>query len=353
MMIPIVDAHLDLAWNALSWNRDLTTSLTEMRQREKAMTDHRGRGKAVITLEEMRRGQVVICLGTLLARAKPAATPPDRRALDFASQEIASAHAFGQLAFYRLLRDRGLITIIDSRTSLDGHWDDPKNLGLIVAMEGADPIVTPSHVEQWFKDGLRVIGLAHYGQSAYAFGTGGDGPLTPAGVKLLKEMHGHHLILDLTHSSDTSFYQALDLFPGPVLASHNNCRAIVPGDRQYSDEQIKLLIQRGAVIGASFDGWMLKPNYRLGQEQREAVTLANVADHIDYICQCAGNTNHVGIGSDLDGGFGYEQTPLEIQSIADVQKLAGVLQARGYASEDVNKIFHGNWLRFFREHLPE
>jgi membrane dipeptidase len=160
------------------------------------------------------------------------------------------------------------------------------------------------------------------------------------------------MILDLTHSSDTSFFQALDHFQGPVLASHNNCRALVPGDRQYSDEQIKLLIQRNAVIGTALDAWMLKPNYQHGQTPRGTVTLANVVDNIDHICQLAGNTNHVGIGSDLDGGFGDEQTPAEIDSIADIQKLEPVLRSRGYAQQDIEKIFHGNWLRFFRQHLP-
>jgi membrane dipeptidase len=306
----------------------------------------------VVTLEELRRGHVAICLGTLLARCNPSVSPRERRELDFASQDIASATAFGQLAYYRLLRDRGLITIIDSKSSLDAHWSNPNNLGLIVAMEGADPIVTVKHVERWFNEGLRVVGLAHYGPSAYAVGTGSNGPLTSAGIELLKAMDKVGIILDLTHSSDTSFFQALDHFQGPVLASHNNCRALVPGDRQYSDEQIKLLIQRDAVIGAAFDAWMLKTDYQRGQTPREAVTLANVVDHIDHICQLAGNTDHAAIGSDLDGGFGYEQTPLGIDSIADVQKLAAVLQSRGYAQQDIEKIFHANWLRFFREHLP-
>ncbi len=220
-------------------------------------------------------------------------------------------------------------------------------------MEGADPIITPAQSEKWFEEGLRFVGLAHYGKSAYAVGTGDAGPLTPAGVELLKEFQRLGMIVDLTHSSDPSFFQALDVFSGPVIASHNNCRAIIPGDRQYSDEQIKLLVQRNAVIGASFDGWMLYPNYKHGQTPKDAITYADVVNHIDHICQIAGNTNHVAIGSDLDGGFGYEQTPKELTSIADLQLLAPVLKSRGYSDDDVIKIFHGNWLRFFREHLPK
>ncbi|MEA2736674.1 MAG: rane dipeptidase, partial [Humisphaera sp.] len=145
----------------------------------------------------------------------------------------------------------------------------------------------------------------------------------------------------------------LDVFHGPVHASHNNVRALVPGDRQYSDEQIKLLIQRNAVIGAVCDNWQLHPKYKRGETLRELITLKNVADTIDDICQLAGNTNHVGIGSDLDGGFGTEQSPLELDTIADMQKLAPILESRGYTEADIQKIFHGNWLRFFRENLPK
>jgi membrane dipeptidase len=114
-----------------------------------------------------------------------------------------------------------------------------------------------------------------------------------------------------------------------------------------------MLIERNAVIGAALDSWMLcRSGWVRGQTPREAVTLCDVADHVDHICQLAGNAMHVGIGSDLDGGFGTEQTPLEIDTIADLQKLQPILKARGYSDDDVAGIFYGNWLRFFSEALP-
>ena len=359
----LFDAHLDLAWNALSWNRDLTKPAAESRAVEREMTDHPGRARGTVTLPDMRRGDVFACLATLLCRANPKAQKPTghaRRDLDCFDQRLACAHARGQLGYYRLLEELGEATIIKSSQDLDAHvanWRQgggsaKEPIGLIVAMEGADPIASPRQVERWFADGLRTVGIAHYGPSAYGVGTGFSGPLTPAGVELMKELDRVGMILDLTHSCDETFYQALDTFHGPVHASHNNVRALVPGDRQYSDEQIKLLIQRGAVIGAVCDDWQLLPNYKRGETPREAVTLAHVADTIDHICQLAGNANHVGIGSDLDGGFGTEQSPLEIDTIADLQKLAAVLKSRGYGEADVERIFHGNWLRFFRANLP-
>jgi membrane dipeptidase len=361
----ILDSHLDLAWNALAWNRDLTEPIATLRQREAAMKDDDARGRSTVCLPELRRGNIAVCLGTILIRAKREVAPERghrRIDLDVATQDIACAHGRGQLAYYKLLEARGEIRILTTRGELREHWTNWERaneesrqglpVGVIIAMEGADPIVEPRQAEQWWRDGLRAVGLAHYGQSHYAFGTGGAGPLTGKGRELLREFERLGMILDLTHSSDPSFFEALNCFGGRVMASHNNCRVLVPHDRQYSDEQIRQLIERGAVIGAALDAWMLTPGYVPGKSSGRDVPLAIVVDHIDHICQIAGNTNHVGIGSDLDGGFGTEQSPREIETIADLQKLEPLLRERGYREADVDRIFHGNWLRFFSEALP-
>jgi membrane dipeptidase len=309
----------------------------------------------------MRRAGIAVCQATLLARAKPRLRRPeghDRLSLDYANQEIASAMARGQLAYYELLERRGLLRMIRSAAELERHWegwaDDGHSepIGYILAMEGADPIVEPSQAVEWWNLGLRSVNLAHYGESRYAVGTGDDGPLTPEGVQLLKEFEQLGMILDATHLCDTSFFQALDIFSGPVLASHNNCRALVTGGRQFSDEQIRLLIQRDAVIGAALDAWMLAPGWVQGQTSREVVRLDAVADHLDHVCQLAGDGLHAAIGSDLDGGFGTEQTPVGMDRISDLQALADILMHRGYTDVEIDNIFHGNWLRFFSKYLP-
>jgi membrane dipeptidase len=357
----IFDGHLDLSWNALSWDRDITLELDALNQNEQGMTDHKGRGRATTTLPEMRRGGVAACQATLLARAKPGARRPDgtsRMTLDFPNQEIASATARGQLAYYELLERRGLLRMIRTASELDAQWqswaEDPvaAPIGYILAMEGADPIVDIGQAAAWWDLGLRSVNLAHYGTSHYAVGTGDDGPLTPEGTWLLKEFEQLGMILDATHLSDTSFFEALDQFSGPVLASHNNCRELVPHQRQFSDEQLKLLIERDAVIGAALDAWMLAPGWVKGKTTRDVVTLEAVADHIDHICQLAGDSTHAAIGSDLDGGFGTEQTPLGLDRISQLQDLGPMLTARGYSPEAIDGIFHGNWLRFFRRYLP-
>ena len=161
------------------------------------------------------------------------------------------------------------------------------------------------------------------------------------------------MVLDLTHLADQAFWEALECFEGAVLASHNNCRALVPGDRQYSDEQLRAIVERGGVVGAALDAWMLHPGWIKGETPNAVVGLDAVADHIDHVCQVAGNAWHAGIGSDLDGGYGTEQCPHDLDTIADLQKIAGLLRARGYAETDVEAIMHGNWIRFFTEAWKE
>ncbi len=345
----IIDAHLDLAWSALNWNRDLTSTVAEIRRSE-AGFQGRNRGTNTVAFPEMRKGEVAVCLATLLARASGLREP----LLDYQTREIASAMARGQLAYYRIMESQGQVRMLRDGRSLQAHLQEwkrtggsPTPLGFILSMEGADPILSPSQAGEWWKDGLRVVGLAHYGVSAYAHGTGSAGGLTTKGPDLLKAMHEAGMALDVTHLSDESFWQAVDLFRGPVLASHHNCRALVPGDRQLTDEQIRHLIQRQGVIGAAFDSWMLYPGYTPGQTDNSLVSLEAVVDHIDHICQLAGNARHAAIGSDLDGGFGTEQSPRELNTIADLQKIPELLRKRGYPQADIEAVMHGNWLRFF------
>jgi membrane dipeptidase len=156
------------------------------------------------------------------------------------------------------------------------------------------------------------------------------------------------ILLDLTHLSDKAFWQALDCFNGPVLASHNNCRALVPHQRQFDDKQIRPIIARGGVIGVAFDNWMLRPGWVRGARDNPSVTLTHVVDHIDHVCQLAGNSQHAAIGSDLDGGFGREQSPSDLDSIADLQRLPEILSKRGYSDADIESIMHGNWLSLLR-----
>ena len=344
----VIDSHLDISWNALNWNRDLNQTVAQIRAAEAGMTE-KGRATNTVSLPELRRGEVAVCLATVLARANPKGDS----ILDFKTQEIACAMARGQAAYYRVLEKAGKVRMLGDWPGLFRHMEewkaapDTTPLGFILAMEGADPIVSPDAAAEWWEDGLRVVGLAHYGPSAYAHGTASSGGLTPKGRDLLRNMQQLGMVLDATHLADESFFEALELFHGPVLASHNNCRALVPGDRQFSDAQIQALIERDAVIGAAFDAWMLAPNWTLQTAAQLNVTMENVVDHIDRVCQIAGTSRHSAIGSDLDGGYGTEQTPTDLDTIVDLQKIPDLLRKRGYREADIAAIMHGNWIRFF------
>ncbi len=360
-MIPVIDAHLDLAWNALSFDRDQALEVGELNARERHMTDAPFRGAVTVSLPEMRKAHMAVCVATLLARAGPDQTRKAgyrRFDLDYAAPAIAHAHAHGQRAYYALLEAQGLIRIIRTATELREHWDawngafGAAPLGVILSMEGCDPITRPDQASSWWQAGLRAAGLTHYGPGQFGGGTGTESGLTPKGAELLREFERLGMALDVTHLSDRGLDQALDIFRGRVLASHHNCRALVPGQRQLTDDQIRRLIARDAVIGTSMDAWMLYPRWQRGLTSRSVVGLDAAADQLDHVCQLAGSARHSAIGSDLDGGFGSNQTPRDLDTIADIQRLVAILKRRGYVQSDLSAIFHGNWLRFFGEALP-
>ena len=354
----IIDAHLDLAMNALEWNRPLQYPLEQLRKTEEHLSDKPDRGKGLVCLPELRRGNIGLVVATQIARY----TAADNPLPGWNSPEQAWAQTQGQLAWYRQMERNGEMVQITNRQQLEDHvslWLDEsvhssaKPIGYILSLEGADSLVTVQHLEQSWRDGLRAVGPAHYGPGRYANGTDSAGRLNDAGKALLAEMDRLNMILDVTHLCDDAFWDALERYQGRVWASHHNCRALVNHNRQLTDEQISVLIERKAVIGVAMDAWMIVENWIRGKStpQNMHCTLQRVADHIDHICQLAGNTLHVGIGTDLDGAFGKEQAPLELDSIADIRQLIPVLTQRGYQQQDIENIFYKNWLRFMLEAL--
>ena len=351
----IVDAHLDLSMNAMEWNRDLTRPIEEIRQREKGMTDKPDRGNGVVNFEELRKGNIGLVVATQIARY----VSPQNPLPGWHSPEQAWAQTQAQLAWYKEMEERNELVNIYNLATLDNHlqqWNSSESksrlpIGYILSLEGADSIVTLKHLESACQNGLRAIGPAHYGPGRYAQGTDATGGIGKSGRELLKEMERLNIILDATHLCDDSFWEALKNFNGAVWASHNNCRSIVPHHRQFSDEQLKELIQRGAVIGGVMDAWMLLPNWIRGVSTPQSMncSLEKLIDHMDHICQLAGNTLHVGIGSDLDGAFGKEQCPTDIETIADLQRIPTLLSNRGYKKEDIENITSQNWIRFLRK----
>jgi len=351
----IIDAHLDLSMNAMEWNRDLRELVNEINERETGLTDKPDRGNATVSFPELRKGNIGLIVATQIARY----VAPSNPLPGWNSPEQAWAQTQAQLAWYKAMEEAGEMVQINNIDSLEKHinlWNDESNIrqkpiGYILSLEGADSLITIEHVERAWNYGLREIGPAHYGEGRYANGTDGTGLMPQNGIVLLKEMERLNIILDATHLCDDAFWQALDNFNGHIWASHNNVRAIVNHNRQFSDEQIKALIERGAVIGGALDAWMMVRGWQrsISTPKEMSCNLEKIIDHFDHICQLAGNTLHIGIGTDLDGGFGREQCPYDLNTIADLQKLPSLFYKRGYTQEDVENIMHGNWLRFLRK----
>jgi membrane dipeptidase len=357
----LVDAHLDLALNAIEWNRDLTRPIAEIRATEKGTEDKPGRGRGTVCLPELRRGGIGLVVATQIAAVKH--NDGLATITSWPSPEQAWAATQAQLAWYNAMRETGEMTAICSRKDLEHHlalWQNPENavpgrlpVGFVLSLEGADSLVTLGHLERAYEYGLRALGPAHYGPGIYAQGTETTGGFPQRGRELLAEMNRLGMILDVTHLSDDCFWEAMDSYAGPIWASHHNCRALVPHQRQLDDEQIRALVKRDAVIGMALDAWMLVPGWVRGTTTPEsaAVRLETLVNHIDHLCQIAGNARHVGLGSDLDGGFGREQTPLDVDTIADLARLPAMLVTRGYSCENAQNFAHGNLIRFLQKAL--
>ena len=345
------DAHLDLAMNALEWNRDLTKSVYQIRESEKGMVDKPDRGNNTVSLDAMRKGNIGICVATQIAGIKNKINPHG-----WSSMEQAWAQTQGQLNWYKEMEKNGEMYQIYDLNTLDNqieNWQKEtkkKPIGYILSLEGADSIVNIDYLEKSYMLGLRAIGPAHYGPGVYAHGTDSNGSIGQKGKELVKKIEELNLILDVTHLSDTSFWETIEIYNGNLWASHNNCRKFVNHNRQFSDDQIKEIIRRDGVIGVPLDAWMMVPNWIRGKSTPETmgVTLNQMIENIDHICQLSGNSNHVGIGTDLDGAFGVEQTPTDIDSIADLQKIPLMLKKIGFSESDVEKVMNQNFINFLK-----
>ncbi len=343
----IVDSHEDIAWNYLALERDFLASATDKRAREGASPAH-GEGSAMVGVPDLLAGNVRIVFSTLYV----AAARPDRTAWGrtYSTPQEAHDQAMEQLAYYALLASDPRVSMITTRGDVDRvvNAKEP-SLGLVVLMEGADPIETPAQVPEWFDAGVRIVGPS-WSQTRYAGGTRAPGGLTPLGRELMPQMERAGMILDTSHMAEQSFWEALEIFHGAVMASHSNCRAFVNTDRQLSDDMVRALVQRNGVIGVVFYNRFIRADWDRSA-RKDAVTLADVVAHMQRICDIAGDAQHVGIGTDFDGGFGMESTPREIDTVADLQKLADALAPK-FGDEDIANILGGNWIRFLRRTLP-
>ena len=353
----VVDGHQDIAWNWLELGRHPAESALAGREGEKGTNIPAYTGRRTVGLPECLAGRVGVIFATLFVAPRRAGRGSWRRQT-YTTAETAHALATEQLDHYKRLADDEphvrLITTAQESEQVVASWsnsDDSERLvGLVVSMEGADPVREPAEVHQWHAEGLRIIGPA-WAATRYAGSASERGPLTQLGRELLVEMAQVNMALDLSHMAQAACIEAVESYAGPVIASHSNPRLFHPTDRGLSDDMIGRLVARDGVVGIVPYNRFLQRGWKTG-DPKELVSIQIVVDAIDHVAQIAGSSANVGIGSDFDGGFGAESIPAEMDTIADLLLIAEALDGRGYAQEDIERIMSGNWLRILSRTLP-
>jgi membrane dipeptidase len=358
----IIDAHEDLAWNALTFGRDYRRDMDETRRLEAESDTPYHNGQTLIGWSEWIRGRVAIVFSSLFA-APTRWCEGDWDVLCYDSPEQAYLHYRASLDVYLHWTEESpdKTRLIKNTQDLEAQWklwQDPTYegpVGFVLLMEGADGIREPAEVEQWFEQGVRILGPAWSG-TRYAGGTKEPGPLTDLGRELLAHMDAYGMILDLSHMSEDGAREALDLFQGPIMASHTSPLARVPNaefpERLISDEMIRLIAERHGVMGLLIGNRFLQNNWVIGME-RDLVGMKDILAAIDHVCQLLGNADHIALGSDFDGGFGLDQVPAGLDSIADLQLIGDALLEYGYTMKDVGAILGLNWYHLLQRSLPE
>jgi membrane dipeptidase len=353
----VVDAHQDIAYNALYFGRDYRESARAKRVREAHAA--RPNGTATVGLPDALLGRVALVFATLFTAPAGAPNALSSVTPHYRTPKEAYQYAMAQLDYYNRLADETpLVRLVRTQgelTSVLATWRDgapraERAQGLVLLMENADPILEPKQFEDWYERGVRIVGPA-WAATRYCGGTGQPGGLTDDGRRLLDVMAGFNALLDLSHMAEQAFMEALERYEGQVIASHSNPRRFRDSDRHLSDDMIRLLAERDGVIGIVPYNNFLSNTWRLG-DPRSRVPFETVIAAIDSICQLTGSAAHVGIGSDLDGGFGMDSLPDGMDTVTDLYQIADGLSARGYSPADVEAVMGGNFLRKLTATLP-
>ncbi|QPC82553.1 membrane dipeptidase [Phototrophicus methaneseepsis] len=349
----VVDAHEDIAYIKALYDRDYRVSALTHRQNEQGM----GRPAATFGLPDAILGRVALVFGTLYvspARAKLSSTASEP---SYSTPQEAYDAASWQLDYYRRITDEDeRMRLVLTQSDLDevlASWEEGKPMdqhlqGLVVLMEGADPVIEPEQFDEWYERGVRVLGTA-WRQTRYSGGTGEPGGLSALGRDLLGQMSNYNALLDLSHMAEQAVYESFDMYEGQLFASHTNPRKFCNSDRHFSDDMIRRLAERDGVMGVVMFNRFLQTGWTPSEPR---LPLSVVYDVIDYVCQLTGSARHIGIGSDFDGGFGSESIPQEMETVTDLWLLKDGLKERGYSEEDIENILGGNMVRMLRQTLP-
>jgi membrane dipeptidase len=360
----MVDSHEDLAWNMLTFGRDYRLSALETRKKEKDSITPRVNGDTMLGYPEYQAANTALIFATLFA-APIRSKEGDWDILSYKNTPEAHQFYLDQLEAYDRLTGESpdMFQSVYNRSQLEsilnGHSTNDTTrkdtpVGLIYSMEGAEGVREPQEVEEWFEHGVRIFGPA-WGGNRYTGGTKEPGPLTRDGIELVKVIESIDAILDISHMDIQSVQGTFDHYSGKIIATHSNPQTLMKAresNRFLSDRTIVQLAERGGVVGIVPYNLFLSANWKKG-DPKEDVTLDVYVSQIDYVCQLLGSADNVGIGTDFDGGFGYQSTPAELNSMADIGLIIPMLELKGYTQSEIAKIFGLNWIEYLKKNLPE
>ena len=357
---PFIDFHEDIAFNTYCMGRDYATSAQEIRIAEEKEIYPEKVGYATLGWKDWQKANTAAVFGTLFSFHRRYVRGGDGKG-SFRDHEEAKQVLLGELDVYHKMacEHADKFTIITNSSKLKPIWNaadknEAHQMGIVLSIEGAEGFQIPEDAEFWYEQGVRFIGPVWAG-GRFCGGTIEHGGFTDEGRRLLAIMADLGMGLDLSHMTDESALEALDRYEGPIVASHGNVRSLVKGyvgERHFTDQMIRRLAERGGVMGVIPFNNFLDLNWT-NSSARDTVTMSHLVDHIDHVCQLTGSADHVAIGSDFDGGFGYPSIPFEFNTIADIQKLSGCLADRGYREEEIRKIFGENIKSALERILPE
>jgi membrane dipeptidase len=345
----IIDGHEDLALNALAEGRDYLTSAAAIRAVEARTGIEERTGRCMVGLADWLRGEVGVLVATISPIPRSDALPGE---LSYATVHGAHVQGLAMLDLYeRWHACEAPIELVRERAQLDdvvASWDDDapasgRRVGLVLLIENADCIREPAETSFWHERGVRLIGPAWH-DARYSGSSRSGRPLTRLGRELLREMALLGMAVDVAHMSDAACMETLASYDGCVVATHATARRSVDLPRLLADEVVRGIAEHDGVVGVLPACWALVPGWR-PEDGKDGVGIERVTDAIDVLCELTGDARHVAIGSDFDGGFGSEQAPAGIDTVADLGLIGEALARRGYAAHDVEAIMSGNWLR--------
>jgi len=366
MQYLIIDAHQDLAYNTLTFGRDYRRAVSETRAAEEGSDIFPRTGHTQLGWPEFQRGQYAMIFGTLFL--SPPKHAPEWETQVARDPRTARALWRKQVDYYERLQGENphMFRLVRRKSEAAAHFAEweraPADFdaqvthptGLVLLMEGAEGIGAPADLEEWWEAGVRLVGPVWAGDRFCGGMLNPGGSFEREGYELLDVMAGLGMVLDLSHMNERSALQALERYPGAIVASHANVRKLLkrPNDeRHFTDQTIRALVERGGVIGMVPFNRFLRPEWHPSDDPR-LTTLDHLLAHIDAVCQIAGDARHVGIGSDFDGGWGWPNCPVELDTCADLQKLGPRLAERGYTQDDIAAILGGNWRAMLERCLP-